>query len=656
MPQLILVIILLVLYFLLIRFLFVSVGPTFIYVVSLVLSSAVPVAYVYTLVGVYGRDGGSPKNARNWFLAPVVVLVGLIYLDMLLLALRVSLPILSTSLGMELYRVLLGFVNGGAVGVGQLALPEENRWLLSAAIKSTLIVPCLLGARGLRSQIENPRQPAFLAYFQAQALRDLQATIVTTSTKLSEGVLFVHGLIMKGTMGPQAWFVWPLTIMAYVALVPPILIGAVMTLMFLILHAATLGLLWLLAMWASLLLTSTENAVIRARAGYVKCPHASCHKPIPLPIFMCPHCGIDHDRLIPGRFGVLVRACKCGSGRMPTLFWLGKAALRSKCPVCKNPLRKELFAESAHIPIYGGTSTGKTTYMMACSWELLEGKVAGVKTSLIEETSQRTYSSRWKPDFESGRAVDKTTKKYPDAFLLGLQRGGGLAMSVYLYDPAGEAMVSQVDLGAHRFIEYVDGLALLIDPLSLASFRATYQRRGGPDVSLTTSTTDPEEIVTRVVSQLEAAGTLTRRRGYKRRVAVIFTKSDVAGFAEETGISRTGSALTEDWSATGLDDSEKLRAWLGKNEPRLLQMLETRFSEFRLFAVSSQGHAVRDGQPFAPRGVIPPLAWLLSTRSTIARPTAGRVKGRLSEFAAAAAAALVVVGIPVGVAGWLALR
>jgi len=528
--------------------------------------------------------------------------------------------------------------------------------LFSSAVKSALIVPCVLLVRGFSSPIEDPRQPARLSYFHGQAIRDLGAVIQMMAEDLTALVMLANQGIVKVTVVGSI-FVWPLTIMAYIALVPPIAIAVVAALLLVAMHTLSLGGIWVLAMAVSFLLALTEKAVILSRAGYAKCPHAECHEPVPLPIFMCPECGEEHDRLVPGRFGVLMRTCKCGDGRLPTLFWLGKGRLRSICPSCRKPMREELFGGSVHVPIYGGPSTGKTMYMMAATWELLEGKVPGLQARLIDEASDRAYSKHWKPDFESGRVREKTARPFPDAFLLATRRGVGLPTSVYLYDPAGEALLNESDLDAHRFMNYFDGLALLIDPLSLPSFAARYRELGGPDLTPTTSRAHPEETITRVVNLLERLGKLSRRRGSGQRVAVVFSKADVPGFAQEVGIRVSDSAeVGIDWEALGADNSSLLREWLAKHEPHLLQILETRFTEMRFFAVSALGHIPQTGRGFSPRKVMEPLGWLLSKRATFARPLLGRIVGRSMEAGAVAAVFGCFVVLPIWAIFWWGLR
>lgn len=205
-------------------------------------------------------------------------------------------------------------------------------------------------------------------------------------------------------------------------------------------------------------------------------------------------------------------------------------------------------------------------------------------------------------------------------------------------------------------MNYFDGLALLIELLSLPSFVARYRKRGRPDLTPTTSRANPEETVTRIVNLLERLMKLSQRRGTRRRIAIVFTKADVLGFAQELGIRVAGHGVDNNWNSLGADGSLKTLAWIARNEPQLLQILETRFMEIRFSAVSALGHIPQTGRSFSPQRVMEPLAWLLAKRPTFARPLFGRVVGRMKEAGAVAAVFGVLVVLPLWDLLWWRLR
>ena len=117
-----------------------------------------------------------------------------------------------------------------------------------------------------------------------------------------------------------------------------------------------------------------------------------------------------------------------------------------------------------------------------------------------------------------------------------------------------------------------------------------------------------------------------------------------------------GADVEANWKNLGADDSPRLREWLAKHEPHLLQILETRFTEMRFFAVSALGHLPQAGRGFAPRKIMEPLGWLLAKQDTFARPLLGRVIGRTMEVGAVAAVFGCFVVLPVWALLWWGLR
>jgi hypothetical protein len=661
-----LVIFVVYLYYLLCRWLIVVVGPNAFYVLSVGLTLVVPIVYGRSLFRVFGQDFGASRAARwrNLALVPVVGLLGLAYFDYAYVGIVLGSGFLETPLSREMQDllaivVLKSHLNQEVMRWVVNVFPGDTPWwvliLGSASAKSLLIVPCALIARGLGSNELGTLQPAYLSYFHKEAFVDLRR-MFDLSTK---DLVFAFKQVAKGiavvTTGPQAIAVWPLAAIAFLSMAPPLIVSLISLATLLTLHALSLGVVWFVAMVLSAILYSVERAVVLARAGYAKCPHKGCHEPIPLPTFECPDCGLRHDRLQPGRHGVLRRQCRCGR-HLPTLFWLGKGKLPSLCNHCERPMLDELYGGSIHVPIYGGPSSGKTMFLTAGTHGLMAGEVEGLDVDLIDPIARRDWSTKWCPEFEQGIKRLKTSEEHPDAFLLSVRRRFGLPISLYFYDPAGEALESDEHLASHNFIRYFDGLVLLLDPLSIGSFAEEYREAGGPDLQLTTSKTDPSEVINHVVNVLETHANLSRSKGFKRRVAVVLAKADIPHFASTAGIALSDDAPEGRWRDWGEEQSELLRTWLKKHDSALVQLLETRFADIRYFAASAQGHEPRPGVPFTPRQTLDPLGWLLSRRKVLSRPLLARIGGRMAEGAAVLLTLALWLAVPVvGLAAFGAL-
>ena len=620
-------------YFLLVGFLFTEVGPELFYVTTFLCSVGVQIGYARALFRTFA-------TSRVWYrrlaFASACGLLALTTIDLLYIGAGVGMV-----LALDAYSVWWIWDFIAPVVHAQAGGP----WF-SFTVKSAFIVPLVLLARGFASTaIKDSKQPAFRSYFYGPAWRDIAATVRELGSILKEGFSWITAVALASVNGWHGLLTWPLVIIVGLATLAALAVAGVQLLLTLAMHSVFLVAFWLLAQACAIVILAVEKAVIRVRSRHAKCPHATCHAPVPLPVFRCPECNEGHDRLIPGRCGVLARTCKCGKGRLPTLFWLGKGRLASECPKCRKPLREELFGADVHIPIYGGPSAGKTMYMMAVTWEAVSNRKSApdVEARLIDKSQQ--YDRYWKPEFEKGAVREKTAAPFPDAFLLSMQRGQGVPAVLYVYDPAGEALLDTEKIEGHNFLEYSDGLAILIDPLSLSSFAKRYKDELGKDVPPTTSR-DPTSAVTRIVNQLQ------RLNWGKKPVALVLTKADVECFEEEFGVGIGASEMGADWRGIGANGSAALASWFKDNEPHLLNLLETHFSDVRFFAVSALGHDPEARKGFSPRRVMEPIAWLLSRRAKFANPLRERFIGPLKELGAAAA----VIGLLVLLPGFAFLK
>src|SRR3954468_11694540 len=145
-----------------------------------------------------------------------------------------------------------------------------------------------------------------------------------------------------------------------------------------------------------------------------------------------------------------------------------------------------------------------------------------------------------------------------------------------VYDPAGEAIERERDIEGHRFLSYLDGLALLIDPFSLPSLVRMYREAGHDDLPPATADANQGDVIHRIVNVLETQAGLVRKKRFQRRIAVILTKADIPFVQDQLVLAMAGSA-GEPWHDRG-DDGVRFRNWLSQHEPGLLQSLETRFA------------------------------------------------------------------------------
>src|ERR1700694_1463390 len=75
---------------------------------------------------------------------------------------------------------------------------------------------------------------------------------------------------------------------------------------------------------------------------FFRCP--DCHKDMPIPIFICPVCAIEHSRLWPSIYGVVSHRCICNTKlattrlNIPGSAMIERDELARVCPHCHRPL------------------------------------------------------------------------------------------------------------------------------------------------------------------------------------------------------------------------------------------------------------------------------------------------------------------------------
>ncbi|MCB9532495.1 MAG: hypothetical protein H6700_12080 [Myxococcales bacterium] len=647
-------ILLLYLYYLLMKWMVVSLVPGLAAVAAAAAAAIGPIAYgvVATRHFSHQPDDEIP-SVRSLALLPLLLVLLLAWADVAWLSacwVGAAVPSAAAELVLEVLQPLVFGAPwtswiAGVSGGGQATV------VAALLLKGVPLVPLLLLTRGLRSStLEVGGEPARLQYFFGDAWTDLGAVLHGSFRAL--GTWLARSATWGWTVsaGPQIFFTWPLVLVACGVWAVAAVIGGVTLCLLATAHvvsmACALGVFSLLAGY----LTVLERAVLRVRRQFVKCPYANCHQPVALPIYRCPDCGVDHSHLVPGRYGIVRRECVCGR-RLPTLIWTGKRNLPSACPHCRKPLEREMFAGGLHLPIYGGPSVGKTMFLTAASWWLVQGRLDGVTAGIIGQSDHDAWTSRWKPDFEAGRLRPKTHNSYPDAFLLSVRRRRSLPISLYLYDPAGEALSNDAALDQHRFLRHADGVVLLIDPYALPAF-ADELRDAGHSLPHSASKTAPMDSLDAVTNALARAGRTPRTRGYRGPVAVILTKVDDPTVREAFDLLGGEGAGASGWRPGGVDDA-RMRTAIRRVDPTLVHAIESRFPNSRFFACSSTG---AQADRFDPTGFTEPLKWLLSHRFALRRPWATRALTVGAQFAAAGMVTL-LFNVPVlAVGGHLAQR
>ncbi len=370
-------------------------------------------------------------------------------------------------------------------------------------------VPTPSGERG---------DPAFERYLIRQVWRDYTVVLADTFTAATRPALLLGaGATQLLVGGWQAVVFAPVWLASVLGLLAAAVGCGLVVLLVSLGYAVTAGLAAAVQLLGVGLVRGLDGLLVSVRRTRPACPHPGCYKPFPRPEYACPSCGAGHRDLVPGRYGVLRRVCRCGAG-LPTSVLLGRGRLAAACPHCHRALAAGVGqAPLVHLPVVGGPAAGKSTYT-----HLALGALNG-KARFADEAVGRGYATRLAA-LREGQPVPRTPEELAAATVLEADLGGnGGSCLLYLFDPPGEHYTATDRIAWQRYLDLATGLLMIVDPLSLDGVRRSLTDAEQYALSdVTPSTEDPAHVIDRVVGALR-----TRPDGGRLgRVAVVVTKID----------------------------------------------------------------------------------------------------------------------------------
>ncbi|MET9534796.1 hypothetical protein ABZY02_30260 [Streptomyces sp. NPDC006649] len=370
------------------------------------------------------------------------------------------------------------------------------------------------------------------------------------------------------------------------------LLAALFTSLVLLVFGALLGLTWLSALTGAGLLRAAERLWRLARGIRMKCPHPGCYLPFRLAVHLCPDCGAAHRELEPGRYGVLWHICGCGR-RLATSTLGGRGGFAAGCPYCAQRLPEAVGGlRVVHLPLIGGSSSGKTMLMAAMvaglqSWS----RRSGLKVEYASLTDRQDAGALSRQVDSTGWAR-KTQGGQPRALMLRVGYGRRWRL-LYLYDPMGESLRDAGVVREQQYLAHADGVILVADVLAEPHVRRSlHGEDAGRAAAARPADQGPMDTYQRITGELAA---LT---GHRRRipVATVVTKRDV--------LDRTASLPVP---------GSRIDSWLESiGLGALVRGVRHDFGAARYWAVSAHeatGAGALDGEQ---RRAAEPVLWLLA--------------------------------------------
>ncbi|MFF2717955.1 hypothetical protein [Streptomyces sp. NPDC058011] len=402
------------------------------------------------------------------------------------------------------------------------------------------------------------------------------------------------------------------------AITGALLASAVMALVHLVMWLLV-GLVWLVAVAGVGALCGADRSVALVRRVRMKCPYPGCYRAFPLAVHRCPGCGAAHRELRPGRFGALWHLCSCGR-RITAVSLAGRDRLAVECPHCDRSLPAGIGRlRIVHVPVIGGTSSGKTMLMAAA----VTGLHASTGHSPLKVEFATDDDRRDVVDLDGqlkhGGWVRKTQGGQPRALMLRISHRRRHRL-LYLYDPMGESFYDVDSTRRQEYLAHADGVVLVVDVLadpqvrrSLPAADEELAREAGP--------AEPGPWQTYQTFTGELSALAGRRRRGRLPLAVVVTKRDVLDRIEHLRVPATGVGP---WLATiGLDP--------------LVRDLGHRFRTRRYWALSAYAATGTGPLVSEQRRSAEPVLWILAR-------TGLRVGKLLSEDPAAGPPAASVPG------------
>jgi hypothetical protein len=409
------------------------------------------------------------------------------------------------------------------------------------------------------------------------------------------------------------WFVFPIPVTITVCLLTA---GVALPVFYLVFALVSLG-----GLAAMLMVFAPVAAILHtAEAGRRKvllteafCPR--CFHVTPRPAYRCPGCSALHRDVRPGRLGLVMRRCECGT-MLPTMALRAGRRLKAACQRCRKPLPLGAGAvRDVRITVFGDPGVGKTRFLHAAlSCLIATTHRAGIAVEFLDQVSKE-QAELGLDRLRSGQDTAQTPAAQPPALSLRLGAGRRSTLT-HLFDTAGERFRDPQAHDSLGFLDRSGGLVYVIDPFTMEEVRRMLADRTGRPVQW--SPADPEAAYGEVVERLRNSGVAASAQ----RLAIVISKVDL--------LQAAGVELPA--------ESGLIADWLTRSGAHNLVLSARReFADARFFVVASQ-HGGPDGDT-GPGGRSDdpgaPLRWLLKSHGVRlpAEPRSGRrpVTERLGE-------------------------
>lgn len=492
-----------------------------------------------------------------------------------------------------LIAVALGMVAASALaGVTVVGLRGTVEFLRSLAQR--------VQTRGGTARTPLPPEPAYELYVLHQLRRDLRSAGEDAWTSMMQLRAWTAQFASRHGEGVTMPLAIGAVVGGYVGTGVGAAVSILLALPVLLVAAIIMG-----ASWVAIGgLRAAEWLRHRARRTSYECPVD--HERFALPVYVCPGCGAQHKRLVPGRWGVIKRECQCGRVALPTMVLNGRQRVPQICP-SGHPIAGLIgYTELLRVALVAGPRAGKSTFLAGALHELEALSETGSLALGVVDESRAEFDTAMN-NLRKGLLPPKTQGRSP-AVVAEVQ-GSGRSRALSLYDVAGESYAGDDEIRDLRFLERPSGLLLLVDPLSLERFADDR----APEIAaaedrLRPSNVPPIRVLERTLGALSEAGVRTD----KLPLAVVVGKTDALAIGDEIA------------ALEGRSNGRSIPTWLEQQGGgNFVRAVEDAFPRVGWFSASALGRMPDPGdqRPFEPTGTAEPVLWILQQNGVVPAPT-----------------------------------
>lgn len=463
-----------------------------------------------------------------------------------------------------------------------------------------------------------PPEPSRAEYWLDKGFSDLGATIreaivlnrVTRGELITE--LYNGGFIHK--------ILWGICFLSF------LVAGVAGTVIFAFIHSAVIMVVMVLVYILFGLSRALDAWYRKTRKMEFVCEQ--CKHVWPTPGYVCPKCGKVHSYLRPNTFGFYTHVCECGQ-KLPCTFFAsakgpdGSTIHRSDLEqCCPNPNCAHSVASgearTMSIPVVGGRSVGKTSYIAALAHDLVLDRAAqqGYDTDFLDD-SKRGLFSELEKIYQSGDASmtsEDSDVKRASAFSLSVfVRKDGLDPDrlIHLYDVAGETFLNNDEHEDQLQYAYAEGAVLLVDPMSIPDLASELEEGLSATDAAVSGRSNPDDVLASLIEKVKSVAKPDRQGRFAMPLAVVLSKTDLPGLDEKIGQAACDAYLAANPECPAADAQDAvLRDFLLEyGMGNFLTSLKASFRSYRFFAASAVGHERLAGA-YDPKGVVEPFAWI----------------------------------------------